>query len=208
MMKVRLPFSAGLAAKTFLLATLLAASPLASAEPESSKEGEAVAERYALALVRLDVVPMVEELHPDIHEYFHATALGVVEGTTHQTERSAWFKTLGVTDMDELQALPPKTATVRWYEWAFPSAPKVAREASMRARIKVLGSLTEEDTVHVLYRITTELDLENGSRSVEVPSVVTLQRSEGRLKVSSTTQLETMKAKLTARVYERSRAGQ
>jgi hypothetical protein len=139
---------------------------------------------------------MVEEFHSDVHQFCYTMAIHIIETTSDKAERADLLKALGVASLDEFKKLTPKVATVRFYEFAFSTVPKQAREASLHAKITIVGSIVEKDYVHVLYR--SEADFKDLAMSVNVPSVVTLKRDGARLKVASTTQLENMKAKLEA----------
>lgn len=121
-------------------------------------------------------------------------AIHIIETTDDAKERSDLLKSLGVASIDEFKKLTPRVATVRLFEFAFSTVPKQARDASVHSKITIVGSIVEKDMVHVLYR--SQADFKDLSMSVTVPSVVTLKRDGSRWKVASTTQLETMKAKL------------
>jgi hypothetical protein len=168
---------------------------------QTSSEAEATTKRFAEALARFDVAPMVDEFHSDVHQFSYTMAIHIIETTEGKTERSDLLKGFGVASLDEFKKLTQKVATVRFFEFAFSSVPKKARDASLHAKITIVGSLVEKDFVHVLYR--SEADFKDLSMSVNVPSVVTLKRDGSRLKVASTTQLESMKAKLPAQVSGR-----
>ena len=168
---------------------------------ETSSEAEATTKRFAEALARFDVVRMAEEFHSDVHEFCYMMAIHIAETTEDKTERSNFLKSLGAASLEEFKKLTPKAATVRFFEVAFSTVPKQARDASLKSKIIVVGSLVEKDFVHVLYR--SEADLKNLSMSVNVPSVVSLKHDGGKLKVASTTQLESMKAKLKAQTDEK-----
>jgi len=164
------------------------------ARSESSSEAEATTKRFAEALARFDVGPMVEELHSDVQQSCYTMAVHIIETTEDKAERADLLKALGVASPEEFKKLTPKVATVRLFEFAFSTVPKQAREASIHSKITIVGSIVEKDLVHVLFR--SEADFKDLSMSVSVPSVVTLKRDGSRLKVASTTQLETMKAKV------------
>jgi hypothetical protein len=167
-----------------------------TAGAEASGEAEATAKRYAEAVGRFDAAAIVDELHSDTHQLCNLLALHIYNTTEDEAERSAFLKSLGVASLDAYKELTPKAATVRFFEFGFLKVPRQLRDASAGAKITVVGSLIEKDTVHVLYR--SEADFEELSISVNVPSVVTLKRDGDRLKVISTTQLESVKAKLRA----------
>jgi hypothetical protein len=164
------------------------------AHSQSSSEAELTTKRFAEALARFDVVPMVEELHPDVQQTVDALAIHIIETTEDKGERVDLLKALGVASPEEFKKLTPKVATVRFFEFAFSTVPKQAREASIQSKITIVGSIVEKDFVDVLYR--SDADFKGLSMNVSVPSVVTLKRDGGRWKVASTTQFETMKAKL------------
>jgi hypothetical protein len=166
-----------------------------SARAESSSEAEATTRRFAESLGRFDVGPMVEELHSDVRQFFYTIGIHIIE-TTEEAERIDLLKSLGVTSLDAFKKLTPKVATIRFFEFAFSTVSKPVRAAALDSKITIVGSVVEKDSVYVLYR--SEADLKDFSMSVNVPSVVTLKRDGDRLKVASTTQFETMKAKLKA----------
>jgi hypothetical protein len=162
----------------------------------TSREAEATTRRFAEALAQFDVVPMVDEFHSDVHRFCYQMAVHIIETTEDKTERADLLKALGVTSADQFKELSPKTATARFFKMSFSSVPKQVKDASTHSKIIIVGSLIEKDYVHVLYR--SEMDFKDNdlSMSMSVPSVVTLKRDNGNLKVASTTQLETMKATL------------
>jgi hypothetical protein len=121
-------------------------------------------------------------------------AVHIVETTEDEQERAELLKALNVASLDEFKKLTPKIAAIRFFEFGFSMVLKPAREASLNAKIVLVGSLIEDDYVHVLYR--SEGVFEDLSMSVNVPSVVTLKRDGDTLRVASTTQLQSMKAKL------------
>jgi hypothetical protein len=164
------------------------------ARSENSSEAELTTKRFAEALARFDAVPMVEELHPDFQQTCDALAIHIVETTEDKAERADLLKSFGVASLEEFKKLTPKVATVRFFEFAFSTVPKQAREASIQSKITIVGSIVEKDCVDVFYR--SDADFKGLSMSVSVPSVVTLKRDGGRWRVASTTQFETMKAKL------------
>lgn len=187
------PMSPLLLMRTLIIVLfLLVFSTTIKAEP--SREAEATTKRFAEALARFDVAPMVEEFHPDVHQFCYTMAIHIVETTEDKTERADLLKSLGVESLRDFKKLTPKIATVKFFEFAFSNVAKEARDASIRSKITVVGSLVEKDFVHVLYR--SEADFKDVSMSVNVPSVVTLKHDGDKLKVASTTQLESMKAKL------------
>jgi hypothetical protein len=169
---------------------------LASVGAEPSGEAEATTKRFAEALARFDVIPMVEEFHSDVHQLCYTMAIHIVETTEAKTQRDELLKALGVANLAEFKKLTPKTATVKLFQVGFSTVSKPAREASAHSKIVIVGSLIEKDLVDVFYR--SEADMKDLSMRVRVPSVVTLKREGGRWKVASTTQLESMMAKLAS----------
>jgi len=159
---------------------------LASVGAEPSGEAEATTKRFAEALARFDVIPMV----------CYTMAIHIVETTEAKTQRDELLKALGVANLAEFKKLTPKTATVKLFQVGFSTVSKPAREASAHSKIVIVGSLIEKDLVDVFYR--SEADMKDLSMRVRVPSVVTLKREGGRWKVASTTQLESMMAKLAS----------
>jgi len=159
-----------------------------------SRDAEATTIRFAESLARFDVAPMVEELHSDVQQTCYLMGIHIIETTDDEKERSDLLKSLGVASIDEFKKLTPKVATVRFFEVAFSTVPKQAKEASIHSKITIVGSIVERDMIDVLYR--SQADFKDLSMGVTVPSVVMLKRDGSRWKVASTTQLETMKAKL------------
>jgi hypothetical protein len=179
-----------------LIIALALCCPSTASSSEFTSEAEATTKRFANALARFDAVRMVDEFHSDAHQFGYSLIIRIYETTRDEAERADVLKTFGVASLDELKNLSPKVATVRLFEFAFSNAPKEFKGASVDTKITIVGSLVEKDFVHVLYR--SEADFKDLSMSVNVPSVVTLKRDGDRLKVLSTAQLETIKAKLNA----------
>lgn len=127
---------------------LLGLTTTVRAEPSS--EAESTTKRFAEALARFDVVPMVEEFHSDVYQFCHTMAIHILETTRPKTERDELLKAFGVTSLEEFKKLTPKVATVRFFDYAFSAVSKPAREASLHSKIIIVGSLVEEDFIHVL----------------------------------------------------------
>lgn len=180
--------------RTLICAIILLLGFVSDCYSDVSHDAEAVTKRFAESLARFDVAPMVDELHSDVRQTSYLMAIHIIETTDDEKERADLLKSLGVASIDEFKKLTPKAATVRFFEFAFSTVPKQVRDASVNSKITIVGSIVEKDMVHVLYR--SQIDLKDFYRSVTVPSVVTLKREGSSWKVASTTQLETMKAKL------------
>src|SRR5689334_10363990 len=93
-------------------------------QAETSSEAVATTKRYAEALASLDVVPMVEEMHSDFHESCYKMAVHIVETMEPKSEKDELLKGLGVSSVEALKKLTPKTATVRFCQFAFAAVPK------------------------------------------------------------------------------------
>jgi hypothetical protein len=162
---------------------------------ESTNEAKIVTKHFAESMARFDAVTIVEEMHPDIQAFFDKLAIHIYETTESESEKKEFLKILGVESPKELKSLPPKTMAMKFFQYSFSNyvAPE-AKEASLKSKIKIVGSLVDGDLVYVLYK--TQADFKDLSLSVDVPSVVTLKKYEGKYKVLSTTQFESMKRKL------------
>ena len=139
---------------------------------------------------------MVNEYHSDVCKYFYALSVHIMETTEPAAEKEDLLKTFGVKSSDEFKQLTPKIMTERFFKIAFSNyVPKPARDASLNSKITIVGSLQDKDIVYVLYRTEADLKDKDLEMKLNIPSVVALKREDGKYRVVSTTQLETMKAK-------------
>ena len=122
----------------------------AGAQAAQLSEAEATAKRYADALNRFDVKAMSEECHLELLQYCHSMVVQIVKATQNPQERAALLATFGVADLEKLQKLSPKAATIRLFELAFATVPKGAKDDVFEAKTTIVGSLKEQDLVHVL----------------------------------------------------------
>jgi hypothetical protein len=166
------------------------------ADAKSFKEAEETAKHFARALNQFDVTNMVNEFHSDVHKYFYILGVRILETTEPAAEKDELLKMFGVKSPDEFKRLSPKTMTERFFKFAFSNyVPKPARDASLNSKITIVGSLEEKDIVYVLYRTETELKDKELEMQMNIPSLVALKLENGKYKVVSTTQLESIKSK-------------
>src|SRR5580765_2888244 len=78
------------------------------ARSENPSEAEATTKRFAEALARFDVAPMVEELHSDVQQSCYTMAIHIIETTEDKAERADLLKALGVASPEEFKKLTPK----------------------------------------------------------------------------------------------------
>ena len=166
------------------------------ANAKSFKEAEETAKRYAEALNQFDVTNMVNELHSDVHKYFYTLGVHIMETTDPASEKDELLKMFGVKSSDEFKQLSPQIMTQRFFKYAFSNyVPKPARDASLKSKITIVGTLNEKNTVYVLYRTEMEIKDKEWEAQMNIPSLVSLKKEDGRYKVVSTTQLAAMMAK-------------
>ena len=162
--------------------------------PKPQSEAEAVTARFADAVKRFDFVSMADELHPDYQGTCYRLVVHIAETTEPESERMDFLGALGVKSLADLKNLTPKAVTIKLFELGSSYTPTAARRASLNSNIKIVGTLAEDDMVHVLYR--SEVDAPELGMSLKVPSVVTLKRFNGKLKVIDTTEFDSLKAKM------------
>ena len=175
--------------KFLVTLVLLSISPLYGDDlAEAKKE----AQTFSESMLHLDSKAMVGEFHSRMTDFFSKMILRICEKIDNDKERKEFLTALKVKNIDELKHLDKQTQVIRFYNYSFARTSDQYKEISKNATMLVIGAIPEGDFIHVLTRMETNINKEDYS----VPSVVTLQKEDGKWKVLSTTQFETMRADL------------
>ena len=172
----------------FLFLLIFAPNSKAAPNPEE------ITERFAMALNRFDAEAMAEEMHSDALDFFKRFSIHIASSPKNEDDRNQLLEAFRVSTITELKALDAKTATTRFYQFAFGNVRQEIKDVADQSSIRIIGSLKDGEDYCVLYR--TDLTVEGVDTMV--PSVIILREEDGELKVLNTTQMETVKAKAYA----------